>query len=368
MDIICKHCNAVYTIADDKVPPKRAAAPCKRCGNRIVIEPLPAAVASPPVAGAPPASGTPGRPSGHDPRILEAFAEVREFDPGRYAISAILSPDRKGRYQTRLNRLKLKILGAVKPTLDRLLKKDEQVMCITGGTAYYPIELLFGNGLFTMLYNRYAVVATNRRLVMVNTNHRMTRASHYLFQLPYTGIRKVSRGLLRTSLSIKRRNGKKRVFTSMKRAFTAELQAFIKPRMTSGKTASFLDAAAENLCPACFEALPTGCPACTACQAVFKTAGKAALRSLLLPGWGDWYLGHRWLGAMELIGSLIVWAIVLSMVAGGGSESIGTAFLILAFYNGFDALLTRHMARKGIMLDSRQPVRRSGSQLAADPA
>ena len=37
MDIICRHCNATYTVADHKLPPKRAAAKCKRCGNQIVI-------------------------------------------------------------------------------------------------------------------------------------------------------------------------------------------------------------------------------------------------------------------------------------------------------------------------------------------
>jgi len=39
MDIICRHCNATYTVADHKLPPKKAAAKCKRCGNQIVIDP-----------------------------------------------------------------------------------------------------------------------------------------------------------------------------------------------------------------------------------------------------------------------------------------------------------------------------------------
>jgi hypothetical protein len=38
------------------------------------------------------------------------------------------------------------------------------------------------------------------------------------------------------------------------------------------------------------------------------------------------------------------------------------------FYNGFDALLTRHMARKGVMLESGQPVDRVQTGLAVSQA
>lgn len=114
--------------------------------------------------------------------------------------------------------------------------------------------------------------------------------------------------------------------------------------------------------------LPAKLDQCTVCHAAFKTAKSAALRSLLLPGWGDWYLGHRFLGGCELIGSLIVWSLVFGMLAEGGAENAGVAVFILAFYNGFDALLTRHMARKGYMLESRQPVLDAQPSMAADPA
>lgn len=369
MDIICRHCNATYSIPDHKLPPKKSAAKCKRCGNRIIIDPPTAGIQSNPVATHAPSAvrhATPVAP--HDRKMMDAFPEVADFAPGNYAMSEILKPNRKGNFRTRLNKLKLKILAAVKPTLDQLLKKDEMVLRVAAGTAYYPIEILFGNGIFTMLYNRYALVATDRRLVMVNTNHRMTKTSHYLFQMAYGEIKKVSRGLFRTSLSLTRKRGKRRIFTSMKMAFTAELSKFVKPRMTSEKTLPSGDAVAEHLCPSCFEGLPAGLDECTVCQAAFKTPQNAALRSLLLPGWGDWYLGHRFLGGCELLGSLIVWSIVFGMLAEGGAENIGIAVFIVVFYNGFDALLTRHMARKGFMLESRRSAVKARPRMAADPA
>jgi predicted Zn finger-like uncharacterized protein len=369
MDIICRHCNATYTIPDHKLPPKKSAAKCKRCGNRIIIDPPVAGIQSNSVATPAPSAVQHATPvAQHDRQMMDAFPEISDFAPGRYAMADILKPNRKGNYRTRLNKLKLKILAAVKPTLDRLLKKDERVLRIAAGTAYYPIEILFGNGIFTMLYNRYALVATDRRLVMVNTNHRMTKPGHYLFQMGYDEIKKVSRGLFRTSLTLTRKKGKRRLFTSMKMAFTAELSKFVTPRMTSGKALPSGDAVPENLCPSCFAGLPAGIAKCTVCRAAFKTPKNAALRSLLLPGWGDWYLGHRFLGGCELAGSLIVWSIVFGMLAEGGAENVVIAVLIIAFYNGFDALLTRHMARKGCMLESRQSTVDARSHMAADPA
>ncbi len=370
MDIICTYCNATYTIPDHKLPPKKSAAKCKRCGNRIIIEPPSAGIQPDPVVAYPLRRShrqAPPIPQ-HDRDMIDAFPEITDYAPGRYAMSEILKPNRKGSYRTRLNKLKLKILTVVKPTLDQLLKNDEKVMRIAAGTAYYPIEILFGNGIFTMLYNRYAVVATDRRLVMVNTNHRMTKTSHYLFQMAYDEIKKVSRGLFRTSLILTRKKGQRRIFTSMKMAFSAELRDFIKPHMTAAKEMPSGDGVGEHLCPSCYAGLPAKLDQCTVCHAAFKTAKSAALRSLLLPGWGDWYLGHRFLGCCELIGSLIVWSIVLGMLAEGGAANVGIAIFILAFTNGFDALLTRHMARKGYMLESRQPVVKAQPSMAADPA
>ena len=369
MDIICRHCNATYTVAEHKLPHKKAAAKCKRCGNQIVIDPADAGSQPEPAtapAPLPPRQAAPA--TQHDRSIIEAFPDIGAYAPGHYAMSEILKPNRRGNYRTRLNKLKLKILAAVKPTLDQLIKKDEKIMRIAGGTAYFPIEIFFGNGMFTMLYNRYAVVATNRRLVMINTNHRMTKPGHYLFQMGYDEIKKVSRGLFRTSLSLTRKKGKRRVFTSMKMAFTAELQSYLKPLITEGQTMPQANVLDENLCPSCYAGLPAGLDKCTVCHAAFKTAKSAALRSLLLPGWGDWYLGHRFLGCCELTGSLIVWSIVLGMLAEGGTENVGIALLLLAFYNGFDALLTRHMARKGYMLESRQPAAHSQPNMAVNPA
>jgi hypothetical protein len=67
-------------------------------------------------------------------------------------------------------------------------------------------------------------------------------------------------------------------------------------------------------------------------------------------GLGDMSLGHRLLGAFEMVGSIIVWLVVISMAVSGKTEDLVMGGIILFFYNCFDGVLTYHMARKGYML------------------
>ena len=73
------------------------------------------------------------------------------------------------------------------------------------------------------------------------------------------------------------------------------------------------------------------------------------LRSLVLPGLGDIYLGHRFLGMFELTFSLVLWLYVLFSLLTGEPEGVVMAVVILIFYNLVDGLLTHHMGKKGYM-------------------
>lgn len=152
-----------------------------------------------------------------------------------------------------------------------------------------------------------------------------------------------------------RKKGKRRTFISIRRALAAEMKNLISANIDPSLS---LDAKAfppENLCPACYRALPAKISSCPKCRAQFKNPRKAALRSLLLPGWGDIYLGHRLLGGLELLGSLLVWGIGVGLLLSNDPAGLGVAIVLLLIYNGFDSLLTLHMAKKGHSLESKQP-------------
>ena len=358
MNIVCAQCNTTYTLPDQKVPAKQAVADCKKCGGRIVIEPgssqpgpnsleTGADVSRADHGAGMNAAGDRSRPAG----LLEDYPELADYGPSTYGFDEMLARNKKGGFKSRRNSFKIKILKSVKPMLDRMLTDGECVLRIAFGTAYYPLEIFLGNGWLTMLYNRYALVATNHRLIMINTNHRMTKPSHYLFQARYEEIKMVKRGLFRSNIVLERKRGKRRVFTAMKRYLSAEMHQFIQDRIDPERVLEGEAQLKEQLCPACFEALPAKLDECSQCAAAFKTPKKAIIRSLILPGLGDIYLGHRVLGILELTGSLMVWSIVIALLATG---EIAPAVFLLVICNGVDALLTLYMARKGYILEKRQ--------------
>jgi len=374
MDVICPKCDAAHRVPDEKVPAKGAFLTCKQCSNRIEVRPL-APIAgkrmSPESAKAAPEAGlrkssTVQSPAPQPPPddIMGHYPQAAGYDHAKYRFSTLLKPNKKGSYKTRLNKLKMKLLDGVKPTLDRILVSGEQVNCVAAGTAYYPFEMFFGNGWFTTLYNRYVLVATDRRLLALNTDLKYTGVTHYLFQFPLNEIRKVSKGLFGTMVSLKRFRGNKRTYTGIKRSLAVEMHAWITSKAKSNAPVDATAKQCDNLCPACLQPLPVKLAACPECRAAFKTPKKAALRSLLLPGWGDMYLGHHLLGAFEMLGSLLVWIFITTTISSGAPEDIVAAMIMLLFVNGVDALLTLHMAKKGYSLEKKQPIR----QLAASTA
>jgi len=362
MQIVCPMCNTEYKISSDKIPEKPVQASCKKCGGKFLVEPqmgqdviLDAQMVSDsPAASEAEYPITQGRdPSGSELALISEYPELQDLASDKLVLEEIFTPNKKGIYKTKSNKLNLKILKAIHGTLDRMLQSDEQVIQLGKAMAYYPAEIIFGNGYLTMMYNYYAVVATNQRLLFINVNSKISKPTHYYFQIPYDGIKKVATGLFGTSLILSRQKGKRRIFTGMKRYMAKAFQQLIRDRQPLAKDAKSVKAIAEDLCPSCFIPLAKNLLKCPKCKNSFKKPATAFLRSLLLPGLGDIYLGHRLLGSLELLGSVVVWGIVIFSVLQGDQASLIIALVILAIYNGFDGLLTRHMARKGYMLSTK---------------
>jgi len=370
MNVICPQCNATYHFPENKIPDRRASFQCKRCGKRVMVE-VPAAAG----AGQVRKAESRAHPSeevrasaSHNRAIVSEFPEVTAFASEKYALEHLLLPDKKGRYKTRLNKLKLKLLGAVQSTLEKLLDQDEQVLHVAAATAYYPAELFLGNGWMTLLYNRYIIVGTNKRLVAVNTDYKMKKPTHYLFQFSFNGIKKISRGLFGTSLVLTRKKGKRRIFNGIRRVLAAELKTFVSSRIDPTANLEATASPQDNLCPTCFTPLAGKLVSCPKCRALFKNPRKAALRSLLLPGWGDVYLGHRFLGVCEMLGSLLIWGIIAAMYFLDDPANLVMGLVFLLFYNGLDGLLTLHMAKKGYSLEKTQPQTAPLGQLSMNRA
>lgn len=356
MKVICQKCNTVYNVPSDKTPKTRAVATCKKCGEQIVIEPglatQPQPHTTPPTPSASyPSPTTAERTREHASMILFGdYPELKVLSPDKFALEEILSPNKKGEYKSRQNKFKVKVLKAVADILEKILRDGEKVMRIGKGTAYYPAELLLGNGWLTMYYNYYAIVCTNQRLLLVNIDHRIRRPTHYLFQICYEEIKNVKRGLLSRSLVLYRMKGKRRIFVYVKGYIVNEIRQFIMDKKGAIQAAEHPPEPLENLCPSCFVPLGKGLINCPQCRVHYKKPKKAFFRSLLLPGLGDMYLGHIFLGVLELLVAVFVWVVVISLLLSGEEGALFTALFLLVFYNVLDALLAYHMGKKGYML------------------
>jgi len=348
MKITCSNCYSSFNLPQEKIPARKAKARCTKCGGEIVIDPV--AIFE---------GGYSDSEKQSDARqeILFAFPELSVPAFARCNLPEILTPTKKGAYNSSKNKFKVKIIKSVSYLLNNLLTHDEQVLRVGHGVAFYPSEIIFGNGAFTRIYNNYAIFATNRRLLFVNVNPRITQPKDYLFQLPYENISKARFGKIFSRMVLKSVLGPQRVFNYMKRHNVTELRDFINKRLQIVSKVAKNEAQAESICPACFLPVNPGRKSCPYCEAAFKTPLAASLRSLLLPGWGDMYLGHRGLGMMEMLGSLIIWGLAAGLYLGHippppEFQNVPPYYagLLLLIYNGGDALLTYIMGRKGYIL------------------
>ena len=355
MKLVCPYCNTTYNIPDNKLPAKKINATCKHCSNTIVIDLTPGADSAPNLVTetAGDRIPTPAVETKTDRKAAAAvtaeYPELKELSSGRYEFGEIFSKTRKGSYRHARNKYRVRLMMAVRERLEKMLAENETVHRVGKGTAYYPAEIFFGNGWLTMIYNHYAIVSTNARLLFINVNSRINRPTHYVFQMAYEEIKKVTRGSIFSRIILSRQKGKRRIFNGVKRYLAKDLTLFIREKMNSAgkwvETRKYL----EYLCPDCFEPLEKGLTRCTSCRTEFKLPKTAMLRSLVLPGLGDIYLDHRLLGMFELTVSLILWLYVLSSLLTGEPEGVVMALVILIFYNLIDGLLTYHMGKKGYM-------------------
>ena len=356
MHTVCPQCNSTLTVAAKNQNTQHAStATCKRCGGKnnlgAIEQDRPISNFQAAVRPGPePMAQLAGAPQKTMHEIFDAYPELRNLELDKFDLAAILTPTKKGRYKTGKNKLKVRILKSVFEKANKILNSGEQVGRIGKGAAYYPAELILGNGYLTMLYNQYAILCTNKRLLFVNINPRVTRVTHYVFQIPYEDIKLIKKGLLFGHFIIKRHQGRRRVYTAVKRFLLNDMKDFVEKRSTGIDGNPTTQPSPEKLCPACFSPLEDKLTQCPQCSIEFKKPKTAFLKSLILPGWGDMYLGHRLLGVFELMGSAIVWLIVISLMLSGAGENLAIAVTIFLFYNLMDGLLTYHMANKGYMM------------------
>lgn len=265
----------------------------------------------------------------------------------------------------RSNRKRAELLAKAAPVLKAALAPDERVQYVATGIVSHWWEQLMA-GWVSVLINRTTLVLTTQRLLLIHTNSR-GRPESYVNQIRLDGIRKVTRGWLGGALKLTLGRGSL-TLTGMRRADARQISTMLGGRSTAAGGVS-------ALCPACFEPAAGHPASCARCRTSVKSPRTAALRSLVLPGLGDFYLGHRVLASIEMAGSLASWAVIIALMLSAfdpnseQSPAQAAVFggVLLLIVNGFDALLTYAQAKKGLhSLDRHLPTAPAAGHLVAD--
>lgn len=273
----------------------------------------------------------------------------------------------KGWWAKRRAKARLVLLRKIDAKLRRVLRPDERVYYVSTGVISNFKEQFFEGSAATYYVNLRALVFTTERIVLLQIGSRQ-KPGLLVSELPYAALREVKStwtGLCQLTLV----NGKKHKLTRMPRADRKYLHGFLNGVVaqanagSDGADAVGMKAGSDglvHLCPHCFTATPGRPKACPSCGGGIRSANTAAWLSLLFPGFGDWYLGYRWLAMMEMLGAAFVWLMfliapllsVLFETEGETSRSelnaalaVGVLFVVVAHV--VDAVMTRSYGMKG---------------------
>jgi len=278
------------------------------------------------------------------PRGGQPEEELKALLPASIAVrfEEMFPEVRNGRIRKR-DRKRAEMLRKAEPVLQRLLNPMEVVRFATNGVRQLTWWLLTA-GSMNPFANRTTLVLTDRRVLLIHTDSKQ-RPRMFANQLPLDRIRATSG---RNSYIFIRTGREQLMFHGVKRSEARQLKGLLES--TASKKGGW-----QNLCPRCFAATDGAPLSCEKCGEEFKDPKKAALRSLLLPGLGDLYLGYRKYALLEIMGVTLLWALFLSTlvpaIMAKGVEGLVVAapiFALLALIHVGDALLTRAKAKTGL--------------------
>jgi hypothetical protein len=270
----------------------------------------------------------------------------------QYAFDQIFSTD--GYFGRRLSKKRFKILKTVDPVLRKMLYEDEVVDFLTTGVENYLVDQIFLGWLMYYL-NRSVIVFTTHRIIVLRVRSNFA-VRDIVKQVRFDAIFKLTSTFFGNT-KIQTKDRKSRVFVRIPKADRKFMRDTINELANSTDATDSGVQTFEDLCPFCYLPETIGSGQCRHCSSPFKSPSKAQYLSLLFPGLGDWYLGHRRFALLEMFGASMWWLGLIGIIVDDSDPEFAVpwwpdgAVLIaigLIFWHGLDALLTRRVARAGI--------------------
>jgi len=251
-----------------------------------------------------------------------------------------------GAFSGRRLKRKFTLLKNIDETVQGLLQEGEKVFFVTEGIYSSAAEQMFG-GWAVYLLNRKAFVFTTHRIILIQIRGK-GKPWELKTQIRYGAIRKLTSNFF-GSMSVMMRTGRKMNFNGMPK-FDRKYVSDMVQKFIESAHLEEVRTGEENLCPHCGVMVQGYPEICESCGKAFKSAKKAAVLSLVFPGLGDWYLGHRLFAGFEMFGAFVFWFAILLGAAqevdlGAAAIMIGVVFIAM---HGFDSIWTLHVGKKGI--------------------
>jgi len=261
-----------------------------------------------------------------------------------------LFPKIKGLGIKGLIKKKVNTIKAIEPILNQLFLPREEVRFVTTGIFYSFAEQYF-MGWMANFINRTAFLFTNYRIIMINVDSK-NRPLKMKWHIPYDQIKEFKTGGLSSAVVFKLKDRKTYIFSRVLRPDREDLGEYVKEMIETVDKDNFripFYQSRDNLCTNCYLPVEPGNYTCKQCGEEFIKPIKPALMSLFFPCLGNFYLGHKGLGTLELLGYVIFLLAIIGAVVEEGIAALPGVLIAVAVVHILDFALTFHMAKKGII-------------------
>jgi hypothetical protein len=251
-----------------------------------------------------------------------------------------------------------RLLQRINGKLTRVLRPEERVVFACKGALASRAERFFAGHAVAYHVNLRALVFTTERVILMQISAGL-KPRGLVSELPYAlirGMRSTWSGFLEVRLG----NGETHRFSGIPRTERKFLEEVVMGVATGTSASAEMAPEADGLvhrCPHCFAAVPGRPRACVTCGGRIKSVGVATVLSALVPGTGDWYLGHRGFAVVEMLGAGLLWWVLVGQpvrdeIVHRDGEPLGTGFWLfvlsaMAAVHLVAATMTWSFARKG---------------------
>lgn len=242
---------------------------------------------------------------------------------------------------------KVKLIKQLEPILPDALMEGEEVFYIAKGIQHSWFEAISIGALWSNLINQTVFVLTNLRVLMFHTTS-SGKPLETCWQIYYSEIKVFKKSVLSTVLKLKLNDRKSLQFTGFSKLDKTAMPQIFEEALQMFKQLDFAPECSqsrEDICGRCYKIVPKGTFKCDTCETEFWKPSQLAVRSLIVPSWGDFLMKHRLLGCVETVGCLLGWIVAISLIAEG---EVFVALLVIAFTHGLDAVVTWVIANKGL--------------------